>query len=90
MNGIVKFYNEPRGFGFITPLVGRPGEVEDVFVHRTGLRDCHALPNGAEVRFITVRGTRGPQAVDVRMVPIKLKYTEEIKTDEGEQACKEL
>jgi CspA family cold shock protein len=65
VRGIVKWYNEAKGFGFIGV---EPGP--DVFVHfnsiqRNGLR---TLPEGATVEFEIVQGKKGPQAEDVRLV----------------------
>ena len=64
MKGIVKFYNEAKGFGFIGVEGG-----EDVFVHfnaiqANGLRN---LPEGAAVIFETVPGRKGLQAENVRL-----------------------
>ena len=41
MNGKVKFFNESKGFGFITTDAG-----EDVFVHISALEDCMTLNEG--------------------------------------------
>lgn len=47
--GIVKFYNEQKGFGFIQPTDGQ----KDVFVHATALERAgiSGLREGQEVRF---------------------------------------
>ena len=47
--GIVKFYNEQKGFGFIQPT----GGAKDVFVHATALERAgiSSLREGQEVRF---------------------------------------
>ena len=47
--GIVKFYNEQKGFGFIQPTDG----AKDVFVHATALERAgiSGLREGQEVRF---------------------------------------
>lgn len=66
-NGIVKFFNHSKGYGFITPEEGG----KDVFVHITALErsGLPALDEGAKVTFETeadARG-RGPQAVNLQM-----------------------
>ena len=67
MEGLVKRYNADRGFGFITPLVGQPGKLDDIFFHISTVKGGLVLPAGARVSFIVVRGTKGPQACDVRV-----------------------
>lgn len=57
--GTVKFYNESKGFGFIT----QPGG-EDIFVHATGLLDT--VRENDEVEFEVERGKKGLTAVNVR------------------------
>ncbi len=49
--GIVKFYNDRKGFGFIQPDNGE----KDVFVHATALERAgiHSLSEGQKVRFDT-------------------------------------
>jgi cold shock CspA family protein len=67
MNGIVKSWN--RDYGFITPLIGRPGQVDDIFAHKLALADgMQGLLVGAEVTFDLVRSDRGVQASGVRML----------------------
>jgi len=63
--GTVKWFNEAKGFGFITTERG-----EDVFVHfsaiqATGLR---SLQEGATVEFDVVEGPKGLQAANVTPV----------------------
>ena len=65
LNGTVKFFNETKGFGFITP----DGGSKDVFVHasaveRAGLK---TLREGQRVTFDTEADTRGPKAVNIRV-----------------------
>jgi cold shock CspA family protein len=67
MDGIVRSYDYRKGFGFITPLVGQPGTVADVFFHISTVKDGLALPAGARVSFLVVRGLKGAQACDVRV-----------------------
>jgi CspA family cold shock protein len=54
--GIVKFYNEQRGFGFIEPESGG----KDVFVHTTALQRAgiHSLNEGQKVKFETETDAR--------------------------------
>jgi CspA family cold shock protein len=74
MNGIIRRFNHARGYGFIEPLVGKPGQVADVFFHASAIRiegrGRPSVPIGAEVRFKLVRGSKGPQAADVELVEI--------------------
>ena len=61
MEGKVKFFNELKGFGFIT------GEDEkDYFVHTSGLTDGVRLNNEDVVLFDVEQGDRGLKAVNVR------------------------
>jgi CspA family cold shock protein len=56
--GTVKFYNEAKGFGFITDENGT-----DVFVHATGLND--EIRENDSVTFEVTDGKKGPNAVNV-------------------------
>ena len=55
-SGIVKFYNEQKGFGFIAPDNGE----KDVFVHATALERAgiHGLREGQKVTFDTANDPR--------------------------------
>jgi CspA family cold shock protein len=59
--GIVKFFNETKGFGFIT---GENGE--EVFVHVSGLRE--EIRQNDEVMYETQEGKKGLNAVNVSLV----------------------
>jgi CspA family cold shock protein len=59
--GKVKFFNETKGFGFITPTNGG----EDVFVHTTGLKD--SIRENDEVTYEVERGQKGLNATNVRI-----------------------
>lgn len=62
MQGIVKWYNESKGYGFISVEGG-----DDVFVHISALHSTEhrSLPEGARVEFEIVDGKRGAQAANV-------------------------
>lgn len=60
--GIVKFFNSEKGFGFITP--SKSGK--DIFVHTSGLID--EIRENDKVQFNTQDGKRGINAVDVERI----------------------
>ena len=60
--GTVKFYNETKGFGFITPDNGGA----DIFVHVTGLA-VRKLNEGDKVTYDVKDGQKGPNAVNVKL-----------------------
>ena len=60
--GTVKFFNESKGYGFIT----EDGSQKDHFVHVTGLVD--EIREGDVVEFDLQQGKKGLNAVDVRVV----------------------
>ena len=64
--GTVKFFNDERGFGFITPEDGG----EEVFVHRSAIQaeGVTSLAEGAQVEFDVVQGEKGPKADNVVVV----------------------
>jgi cold shock protein len=59
-NGVVKFFNEAKGFGFITDSEGK-----DVFVHVSGLKQ--EIRQNDRVVFEVQDGRKGPNAVNVRL-----------------------
>ena len=61
-NGIVKWFNEKKGFGFIEQEDG-----PDVFVHHSGINSSgfKVLNEGDRVTFSVEQGPKGPSAVDV-------------------------
>ncbi|OIQ17548.1 MAG: cold-shock protein [Bacteriovorax sp. MedPE-SWde] len=61
--GKVKFFNEEKGFGFITPSNGDA----DIFVHVTGLAGG-TIAEGDEVEYEVGEGRKGPCAVDVKRI----------------------
>ncbi|WP_460134915.1 cold-shock protein [Pseudomonas sp. S1_E04] len=61
--GTVKWFNEAKGFGFITPDDGS----DDVFVHFSGIfSDFKSLEENQKVEYTLTEGPKGPQAMDVR------------------------
>ncbi|CAI9673455.1 cold-shock protein [Elizabethkingia anophelis] len=60
--GTVKFFNEAKGFGFITPENGG----DDVFVHSSGLISANINENDAVI-FEVERGKKGLNAVNVKL-----------------------
>ncbi len=60
--GTVKWFNDAKGFGFITMEGG-----EDVFVHFSAITASgfRTLPEGAKVEFDVVQGPKGLQAANV-------------------------
>ena len=61
MNGTVKFFNNAKGFGFITPDDGS----KDVFVHKNDL--SIDITEGDKVSFEVEESEKGLNAVDVKM-----------------------
>ena len=63
--GTVKWFNDKKGFGFITPESGK-----DVFVHFSEIQSegFKTLKDDQEVEFELVSGDKGPQAKNVRVV----------------------
>ncbi|MFZ4796216.1 MAG: cold-shock protein [Bacteroidia bacterium] len=60
--GTVKFFNETKGFGFISPSEGG----EDIFVHSSGLID--RIRENDKVQFETESGKKGINAVRVQTI----------------------
>ncbi len=61
--GTVKWFNETKGFGFITP----EGGAKDCFVHHTAIQGqgFKTLAEGEKVEFEVVQGQKGPAAQNV-------------------------
>ena len=62
--GTVKWFNDEKGFGFITPDDGS----KDVFVHQTAIvsEGFRTLTEGSKVEFETESSDKGPKAANVR------------------------
>ena len=61
-NGTVKFFNDSKGFGFITPDDGG----KDVFVHVNGLNGTQ-ITEGDKVSYEVEEGRKGLNAVNVEV-----------------------
>ena len=61
-NGTVKFFNETKGFGFITPESGE----KDIFVHSSGLLD--EIRENDKVQFEVESGPKGLNASNVKVI----------------------
>lgn len=64
MKGSVKWFNEAKGYGFISQDNGGP----DVFVHYSNItgNGFKTLKEGQQVEFEMGQGQKGPQALNVR------------------------
>ncbi|HHE6471151.1 TPA: RNA chaperone/antiterminator CspA [Providencia rettgeri] len=63
MTGSVKWFNDNKGFGFISPMDGS----KDVFVHFSVIQsdDFKTLSEGQQVSFTIENGAKGPAASNV-------------------------
>ena len=63
VNGVVKWFNDDKGVGFLTPNDGG----KDVFVHFRSIASegFKSLAEGQQVQFIIEQGQKGPQASNV-------------------------
>ncbi|SHM04739.1 cold-shock protein [Chryseobacterium polytrichastri] len=60
--GTVKFFNETKGFGFISPADGG----QDIFVHSSGLKS-RTIRENDKVTFDVQKGEKGLNAVNVTL-----------------------
>jgi CspA family cold shock protein len=62
--GTVKWFNDAKGFGFITPSDGS----KDVFVHHSAIQGSgfKSLAEGQQVKFELQDGPKGPSAANVQ------------------------
>ena len=61
--GVVKFFNDTKGFGFITPDDGG----KDLFVHASGI-EAGTLNENDKVEYEVGEGQKGPCAVQVKKI----------------------
>jgi CspA family cold shock protein len=66
LTGTVKWFNDAKGYGFITPSDGG----KDVFAHANEITGSgfRSLTEGQQVEFVITQGKKGPQASEIRPV----------------------
>ena len=64
--GVVKWFSDEKGFGFITPDEGS----KDLFVHHSSIEadGYRSLAEGAKVEYESEQGDKGPKAINVRPI----------------------
>ena len=64
--GVVKWFNDEKGFGFISQENGGP----DVFAHFRQIKSdgFRSLAEGQQVRFVVTQGQKGPQAEEIEVI----------------------
>ena len=64
--GTVKWFNDSKGYGFITPDEG----TKDLFVHHSNIAGSgfKSLSENARVQYDEREGTKGPEAINVQTV----------------------
>ena len=62
-NGIVKWFNNEKGFGFITPESGG----KDLFAHHSAIQGegYKSLEENERVSYVAAEGQKGPQATNI-------------------------
>ena len=63
VKGTVKFFNQNKGFGFITGDDGK-----EYYVHKSGLKEGIAIEANDRVSFKAAQGDKGPKAEDVEKI----------------------
>ncbi len=66
VSGVVKWFNDAKGFGFITPDAGG----EDLFAHFTAIQTngFRSLAEGQRVTFDITNGPKGKQASNIQVI----------------------
>ena len=64
--GTVKWFNDAKGFGFVTPEDGS----KDLFAHFSEIQGSgfKSLTEGQRVEFVAKQGAKGPQATEIRAI----------------------
>jgi CspA family cold shock protein len=64
--GVVKWFSDEKGFGFITPDEGS----KDLFVHHSSIEadGYRSLAEGTRVEYESEQGDKGPKAINVRTI----------------------
>ena len=68
VRGVVKWFDEIKNYGFITPDLGK----QDIFFHRTDLDSIEkTVEKGTRVEYEVGQGPKGPQAKNIRAIPLE-------------------
>jgi CspA family cold shock protein len=79
--GKVRFYDDEKGFGFITSDDG-----QDVFLHATALPAGSVVKTGTRVEFGIADGKRGPQALSVHVLEAPVSLAKRARTSADDMA----
>lgn len=82
--GVVKWFNESKGFGFIAQDDGQA----DVFVHFSAINSdgFKTLKKGQRVKYKVEQGPKGPQAYDVEVIDDNNKEAEDKKVPDSNES----